>query len=74
LQVPSRQALVGQFKTHGARPGRPPPKLNGTAHGTPHGASSKQDSMAAAAPGKAARDAAEKAIAMTADEDSLASL
>jgi len=48
-------------------------KSNGTAHGTANGVSSKRDSMAAAASGKAARDAAEKAIPMTSDNESLAS-
>ena len=48
-------------------------KSNGTYHGTANGASSKRDSMAAAASGKAARDAAEKAIPMTSDNESLAS-
>jgi len=48
-------------------------KSNSTAHGTANGVSSKRDSMAAAASGKAARDAAEKAIPMTSDDESLAS-
>jgi len=87
-QVTSLQDLVAQFKTSGGATGssrsthavtksglarKASAKSNGAAHGTGKGASTKRESMAAAASSKASKDAAEKAIPMTSDDDSLAS-
>jgi len=86
-QVTSLQELVAQFKTSESTTGSSRSTPAAARHSTTaaksglarkpavksNGASSKRDSMAAAASGKAAKDAAEKAIPMTSDDESLAS-
>ena len=86
-QVTSLQELVAQFKTSESTTGSSRSTPAAAKHSTTaaksglarkpavksNGASSKRDSMAAAASGKAAKDAAEKAIPMTSDDESLAS-
>ena len=83
-QVTSLQELVRQFKTseaatgssrsaHAAAKSSPARKASVKSNGTSHGTSSKRGSMAAAASGKAVKAAAEKAIPMNSDDESLAS-
>jgi len=87
-QVTSLQELVQQFKTgedatrssrstqaaiRSSPARKTSAKSKGTSHGITNGTTSKRDSMAAAASGKAVKDAAEKAIPMTSDDESLAS-
>jgi len=83
-QVTSLQDLVGQFKTaevgtvsshskHVAAKSSLGRKASAKSKSTAHNAFSQRESMAATTSSKAARDAAEKAIPMTSDDESLAS-